>query len=919
MRRHAYFLLLVVILTFNANIVSNTAFAANSDFVIEDGVLVTYNGSSNNIVIPSGVTCIGMNAFQINSEVQSVILPEGVTRIDNYAFMFIDQLRKIQLPSTLDYIGDYAFYGTSLESIALPINLTYIGDCAFEGALFTTVTLPKGCVLGNYPFRGCTLLETINVTDGCRMYISDNGVLYSNSQTLLHYPSAKKGPYYVLDGTTNISSYAFYKNNGLTALYIPDNVKTIEFGGVRACYELVSIDLPTDCYTGDGCFYRCDALQSFNVRPTPNGQYLRRQSIDGVLYDYTGTAILNYPSGRGGDIIVPSGVIGIGSYAFSGNNKLTSISFPDTINYISKSAFSYCSSLRSITIPSRVMEIAEFTFEGCTLLDQVLLPHNLTAIRKGAFGICTSLSEITIPNKVTTIENNAFRDCINLTSIYIPESVTDIGFATYSLSFAFSKCVSMESIDVDINNMTYKSIDGIIYNKSGTELFACPAGKTGVITIPNDTVKIRMKAFDHCNAITSVIIPTGVTALDIDTFVYNESLRSLYIPKSVSYIDQMGINSQGGANKFSIYGEKDSYIEQWLKNPDNSPYAFIENSNGLPSPNEQAIPSSSGLILNGIALSEKFPFYTIDGEMYVRLRDLGYILSETSSQYNVIQSKEVTVDGNVYVLPRNSYLLSLNDKYYEVGGELCDFGSLTKTAFPAPSNIYINRTYTPVIGIDVRLELFKWDVYANNFKTYRIDDELYYDLYMLAYGLDILVDFDLNNNILFVNTGEVINDSANHDSTSTTEMIEITPPPNNNLKGVAGNYYYTDIVVYLWNTPVNAINIGGTALIDVESLAHYGFNVKWWPDERILTVEDQYTSSVSSKAKDGSLLDMQGGHVGNIAGQYYHTDIATYLNGLEIECYNIGGRAFINAEILTQYGYKVVWNSTQRTLVITRP
>ncbi len=41
----------------------------------------------------------------------------------------------------------------------------------------------------------------------------------------------------------------------------------------------------------------------------------------------------------------------------------------------------------------------------------------------------------------------------------------------------------------------------------------------------------------------------------------------------------------------------------------------------------------------------------------------------------------------------------------------------------------------------------------------------------------------------------------------------------------AGSYYYTDIVTYLWNTPVNSINIGGVTLIDAESMSYYGFTV----------------------------------------------------------------------------------------------
>ena len=43
---------------------SQSAFAANNDFNIKDGVLLKYNGSDTVVTIPDGVTSIGDNAFE---------------------------------------------------------------------------------------------------------------------------------------------------------------------------------------------------------------------------------------------------------------------------------------------------------------------------------------------------------------------------------------------------------------------------------------------------------------------------------------------------------------------------------------------------------------------------------------------------------------------------------------------------------------------------------------------------------------------------------------------------------------------------------------------------------------------------------------------------------------------------------------
>ena len=133
---------------------------------------------------------------------------------------------------------------------------------------------------------------------------------------------------------------------------------------------------------------------------------------------------------------------------------------------------------------------------------------------------------------------------------------------------------------------------------------------------------------------------------------------------------------------------------------------------------------------------------------------------------------------------------------------------------------------------------------------------------------------------------------------------------------LAGNYYYTDIVTYLNGTSVNTINIGGVTLIDAESMSHYGYTVIWRDNERWLEIVDRRTGEISPEAANGSLLDMSTGCPGSVAGRYFHTDIRTTLNGERIISYNIGGKTFIGAEAMRDFGYDVLWDSNARTLSI---
>lgn len=85
-----------------------------------------------------------------------------------------------------------------------------------------------------------------------------------------------------------------------------------------------------------------------------------------------------------------------------------------------------------------------------------------------AFYSSTKLTGISIPNSVTSIEARAFYSATSLTNVTIGSGVTYIGGS------AFHFCTSLKAITVNVLNDYYRSMDGILFNKSQTTLIQCP-------------------------------------------------------------------------------------------------------------------------------------------------------------------------------------------------------------------------------------------------------------------------------------------------------------------------------------------------------------------------------------------------------------------------------------------------------------
>ena len=102
-------------------------------FLISGGVLVSYNGSLKEVVIPDGVRVIAAEAFLGRDEIETVSFPGSLKVIGEAAFSECRNLRKISLQPGIEKIKDRAFSGCDfLQQVVLPETLKEIGLKAFD-------------------------------------------------------------------------------------------------------------------------------------------------------------------------------------------------------------------------------------------------------------------------------------------------------------------------------------------------------------------------------------------------------------------------------------------------------------------------------------------------------------------------------------------------------------------------------------------------------------------------------------------------------------------------------------------------------------------------------------------------------------------------------------------------------------------
>lgn len=174
----------------------------------------------------------------------------------------------------------------------------------------------------------------------------------------------------------------------------------------------------------------------------------------------------------------------VGLKAFAGNPNLVKIYFAEGIEELREQACYHCNNLESVSLPSTLRYLYH-TFQECPKITKLELPANLEYLGMSWLYSMVGLTGV----------------------IDIPASVTKINTTVVSSQ-------NITAFNVAPTNPNYKSVDGCLFTKDGTELCLVPSSSTWKTdyTTPAGVTKVWTSAFSLNFSLVTLTLSEGVVS-----------------------------------------------------------------------------------------------------------------------------------------------------------------------------------------------------------------------------------------------------------------------------------------------------------------------------------------------------------------------------------------------------------------------
>ena len=376
-----------------------------------------FSGCSNltSVIIGSGVTSIGNNAFPVSNLKKTIWLtntpPSGyknasgaINYVSNDQFTSLSNTVKYQFLSSYFEVDGIRYVPISTsERTCDAIDVVY-DESAANTKIASTVTY-KGIqmtVMNIKPYLAYNnkYLKTLTVDfDG---ELPD--FAFAKSSNMQSVTLGKN--------VSAINRYAFQGCSSLEAVSIPDIVTVLNEYTFEGCSSIQEVKIGSQIQTiNQYAFSGCSALPSITIPSAVTNIY------NNVFYNCTGLKNVNIADSESTLTFGSNG-----SNPIFSSCPLDNVYIGRDINYSTASSTGYSpfyrnTTLREVKITDKETEISENEFYGCTNLQKITIGDGVTTIGKRAFSGCSSLKFFAFGSQVADIGEEAFSDCATVVEI----------------------------------------------------------------------------------------------------------------------------------------------------------------------------------------------------------------------------------------------------------------------------------------------------------------------------------------------------------------------------------------------------------------------------------------------------------------------------------------------------------------------
>lgn len=315
--------------------------------------------------------------YAMRTAIKSLYIGNGITALSNYAFTRASNLKTVEFEenSSLKTIGKQVFLKNySLTEIVIPDSVTSMGSYLFSSCTsLTNAVLPSGThFLTSRIFENCTRLTSVYIPDDVSK-IADT-TFYGCTNVVLSVAANSYAQKWAVD---NNVPYIVREANGSQETWPIEDPETAEDPDSPEDFPTLPEESSDFSITASD-FCGPELVWSFEYNVLEISGYGEMDS-----YSFDAAAPWAEFAGEIEHVIIGRDVQKIGAYAFSGLDKLTTVSFE---------------------AESQLTVIEEFAFAGCTELTTIELPDTLEKLGEGTFADCEKLTLVVVPASVNAFE-----------------------------------------------------------------------------------------------------------------------------------------------------------------------------------------------------------------------------------------------------------------------------------------------------------------------------------------------------------------------------------------------------------------------------------------------------------------------------------------------------------------------------------